>query len=409
MNRVDLVIAGGGAAGFFAAIRYAECHPQGKVVIIEKANRLLEKVRISGGGRCNVTHACFDPKTLSEHYPRGERELLGPFHRFMCGDMIAWLEERGVETKIEADGRVFPVTDSSATIIDCFMAEARKLGVAIVMGTGITDFEWINERWRITTTKDAYTAAAFLIATGSSPLFWKLLSKRNVCVVDPVPSLFTFNCKDPLIADLMGVTVQDVNIAINQTNLKTSGAMLITHWGFSGPAVLRLSAWGARFLASCNYRFSLTIDFSRGEDVPAWFEKQRQVAPKKSIIGTPFGELPKRLWERMVVLSGAADRRWAELRRSEQETLVQFITAYRPEVNGKSTFKDEFVTAGGVALERINFKTMEHRDHQRLYFAGEVLDVDAITGGFNFQAAWTTAWIAAESAAAQNLVLDNKY
>lgn len=391
----DLVVVGGGAAGFFAAIRYAELHPGQRVIILEKSSRVLDKVRISGGGRCNVTHACFDPAELVRYYPRGERELLGPFHRFMCGDMMGWLDERGVATKIEDDGRVFPVSDQSESIIQCFLDETRRLGVEVHTLVGLTDFTYEQSLWNIATTKGQFESTHLLIATGSSKQLWQLLAKKDIALVDPVPSLFTFNIQDPLLTGLMGLSVSHAEIVVEGTRLRADGPLLITHWGLSGPAVLRLSAWGARTLAEHGYHFYIQIDFSQGHDVDAWIAQRRAEDARKTVSKTVFPTLPRRLWERMVQLAKLDGRNWADADKTSLIQLKGFISAYRPGVKGKSTFKDEFVTAGGVDLKHIDFRTMEHKQHPNLYFAGEVLNIDAITGGFNFQAAWTTAWIAA--------------
>lgn len=395
--KADLVIVGGGAAGFFAAIRYADLHPTHRVIILEKSARVLDKVRISGGGRCNVTHACFDPAELVRYYPRGERELLSPFHRFMCGDMMGWLSERGVETKIEEDGRVFPVSDQSESIIQCFLNETRRLEVQVHHQVALTDFSHDENHWNIHTTKGHYQGTHLLIAAGSSKQLWQLIESKGIDIVDPVPSLFTFNIKDPLLTGLMGLSVSDVEILVEGTRLRADGPLLITHWGLSGPAVLRLSAWGARALAERAYRFHIRIDFSQGLDVDAWIKERRTVDARKYISKTVFPTLPRRLWERMVGLTGLDQSNWADASKLSLTRLTEFISAYRPEVNGKSTFKDEFVTAGGVDLKQIDFRTMAHKQYRNLYFAGEVLNIDAITGGFNFQAAWTTAWVAAEA------------
>lgn len=395
MPVTDLLVIGGGAAGFFGAIRYAELHPGHTVVIIEKSARTLDKVRISGGGRCNVTHGCFDPSELVGHYPRGERELLGPFHTFMCGDMMGWLADRGVETKIEADGRVFPVTDQSASIIDCFHREVNRLGIEVRTGEALADFTPGDGTFRVTTTKGEHQAYRMLIAGGSSVKLWSLLAEKGIALVEPVPSLFTFNVRHPLIDPLMGLSVEHAELRILGTRLEAEGPLLITHWGLSGPAVLRLSAWGARDLAAVNYRFTLQIDFTGGRGADGFLAQHRNESRKRLVKSTPYPGLPRRLWERMVQQVLSEPKNWADLTRHELEQLVTVLSKFEVQVTGKSTFKDEFVTAGGVALSEINFKTMEHRRVAGLYFAGEVLDIDAVTGGFNFQAAWTTAFIAA--------------
>lgn len=397
---VDLVVIGGGAAGFFGALRAAELQPHAKIIILEKSSRVLDKVRISGGGRCNVTHGCFDPAELVRYYPRGQRELLGPFHRFLCGDMMAWLDERGVETKIEDDGRVFPVSDQSESITNCFENEARRLNIEVITRCGVTDLQPVNNRWQITTPGDRYTSPKVLVTSGSSPAFWQLLSQLGVQMVSPVPSLFTFNSKHPLLKNLMGLSVPSANLRIEGSRLEASGPLLITHWGVSGPAVLRLSAWGAREFAQRDYRFTLIADFTGETNVNNWVHERRTADGKKKVINTPFPNISKRLWERMLEIAEVGDLNWGDLQKSVIEALVLVLSACRLDVNGKSTFKDEFVTAGGVELSEINFKTMEHQRLRGLHFAGEVLNIDAITGGFNFQAAWTTSYIAAEACVA---------
>ncbi len=397
MLKRDLVVIGGGAAGFFGAIRFAELQKNARVSILEKSARTLDKVRISGGGRCNVTHGCFEPTELAKHYPRGQRELLGPFHTFMCGDMMEWLENRGVPTKIEEDGRVFPVSDQSSSIIDCFLRQTKVMNIEVKTNEGVVSLERLNGGWRVESTSSIYETPAVLIATGSSKVAWQLLSKLGMTIVSPVPSLFTFNTTAPLFKGLMGLSLNHAKVKVCGSELSAEGPLLITHWGLSGPAILRLSAWGARVLADQNYRFQIEINFAGENDPRSWCDDRRLDDRKKLIKSTFFPGIPRRLWERMVLLLGIEQKNWSDLSKQEQKSLIAMLTAYRPDVNGKSTFKDEFVTAGGVSLDEINFKTMEHKLHSGLYFAGEVLNIDAITGGFNFQAAWTTSWIAAEA------------
>ncbi len=395
----DLIVIGGGAAGYFGAIRAAELKPQARILILEKSARVLDKVRISGGGRCNVTHACFDPKELSKHYPRGERELLGPFHRFMCGDMMAWLDERGVETAIEDDGRVFPASNLSSSIIDCFEREVQQKKVEIQRQVGVRSLSRKKDAWVLITDQQTYTSKNVLVAAGSSSSVWKMLSNLSIPIVAPVPSLFTFKINSPVLSGLMGLSVQEAEVHINQKNLAENGPTLITHWGLSGPAVLRLSAWGANDLAQCNYDFDINVNWTAtpSDQVQEWIAERRKTDNKKSPSNTVFPEIPKRLWERFTDLAGTKGKNWSDLSKSQIQTLHDFICNCQLNVKGKTTFKEEFVTAGGVDLKAVDFRTMESKDHQGLFFAGEVLNVDAITGGFNFQAAWTTSWIAAES------------
>ncbi len=400
MKQVDVAVIGGGAAGFFGAIRIAEQRPDLDILILEKGKRPLEKVRISGGGRCNVTHACFEPRPLTKHYPRGERELLGPFHSFMTGDMMAWLSERGVETKIEDDGRVFPVTDSSQTVIDCFLNEAAQLGIDLWLQCGVTGITPPSDgkQWLLETTTGMVSASRMLIATGSSPQSWKMLEQLGCRTTERVPSLFTFNCKHPVIADKMGLSVPNARLEIPQAGLHSDGPLLITHWGLSGPAVLRLSAWGARELAGLKYTFELNINWTGSDTdlVREWIAAQRADAANRKVRSTMYPEIPRRLWEAIVDHSGCkAEANWADQSKQDLDELLNDLVNLPIMVTGKSTFKEEFVTAGGIELKEIHFKTMEHKRYPGLFFAGEALDIDAITGGFNFQAAWTGAWIAA--------------
>lgn len=398
MHEYDLIVVGGGAAGFFGGIRAAALNPRKRILILEKGKHPLEKVRISGGGRCNVTHACFDQKELTAYYPRGQRELLGPFHRFMTGDMMEWLADRGVETKIEADGRVFPVSDDSESIVQCFLKETRERGITLKLSESLTAIKPSDQGWELETTAAQYRCEKVLFTSGSSKSSIQLLEALGCKTVPPVPSLFTFNIKDPLIDGLMGLSVPHVEISTPASKQRSSGPMLITHWGLSGPAVLKLSAFAARELAACHYRFSIQIDFTAGgPDADAFIEDHRARLGNKRSLSTPYPEIPKRLWERICRRCRIEELNWADLNKVHIKALSELLSAYRPDANGKSTFKEEFVTAGGVALEEIDFKRMEHKRFPGLFLAGEVLNIDAVTGGFNFQAAWTCSWIAGES------------
>ncbi len=397
---MNIVIIGGGAAGFFAAIRAAETNPEATVTILERGGEVLGKVRISGGGRCNVTHACWDPRELSRHYPRGGRELLGPFHYFACGDTVDWFARRGVELKIEADGRMFPITDRSQTIIDCLTDEAERLGVQVIRGQRVemlTPPAGKTAPWAVRTKKTTYTADRLLIATGSNPAIWSLLAELGHTIVPPVPSLFTFNIQDDRIEGLPGVSVDAAALSIAGTKLAAAGPLLITHWGMSGPAILKLSAWGARLLNERGYEFELIVNWlnRHPEDVQQEIENTKTTENSGQITGrSPFA-LPQRLWRRLVAAAGILpETRWSELSRKGRHRLVEELTAGRFPVRGKSTFKEEFVTAGGVDLREIDFKTFASKRLPNLFLAGEVLDIDAVTGGFNFQAAWTGGWIA---------------
>jgi predicted Rossmann fold flavoprotein len=402
----DVVIVGGGAAGFFAAINIAEQHPNLKVAILERGKEGLTKVKISGGGRCNVTHAEFIPQELTLNYPRGEKELLGPFHQFMTGDTIAWFEQRGVPLKIEDDGRMFPVSNSSQTIIDCFLQEAEKYGVELLYNQSVKQIklaalgEVKDANFQLETTQGAVTAKKLLIATGSNPKIWQLLESMGHTISQPVPSLFTFNCDDARIKTIPGVVAKNVEIQVLDTNLWSEGPLLITHWGMSAPAILKLSAFGALELAKREYKFQIEINFIKQsfEDCLNDLKILKHDLAKKAVFKTTQFELPKRLWHQLVVASQIdEDTRWADLNKQQLEDLAKQLTKAIFDINGKSTFKEEFVTAGGVNLKEVNFKTFESRKIEHLYFAGEVLNIDAVTGGFNFQNAWTGAYIAAKA------------
>ena len=400
MNSYDVIIAGGGAAGFFTAINIAEANPKLTIAILERGKEVLSKVRISGGGRCNVTHACFVPADLVKFYPRGEKELRGPFNRFCSGDTIEWFERHGVALKIEEDGRMFPVTDSSQTIIDCFLEASKKLGIQVLMGESIQSVFRSGEYWKIETNKAVFRTENLVMATGSNPKMWDMLAGIGHTIEPPVPSLFTFNIKDQRIKDLMGVSAL-ASVKVKGTKLGASGPLLITHWGMSGPAILRVSAWGARELFDKNYRFTLIVNWLGDvtfEECEATLRELKQEHARKTVAKfSPF-DFPKRLWDSLVAAAGIVpETRWADLSKSHLQRLTEELTRGAYGVNGKSTFKDEFVTAGGVNLKEMNFKTMESNLHPGLYFAGEVVNIDAITGGFNFQNAWTGGFIVAEA------------
>lgn len=401
----DILIIGGGAAGFFAAIRCAELYPDKQVAILERGKEVLGKVKISGGGRCNVTHACFAPKDLAKNYPRGSRELLGPFTRFACGDTMDWFEGRGVPLKIEEDGRVFPVSNASQSIIDCLLDAARQAGVRIRLQhrtDALLPPAEPGALWQVHTSEGLLSADRVLIATGSNPRIWEQLALLGHTIVPPVPSLFTFNIKDPVIGDLPGLSVPRAIVSISGMDLSAEGPLLITHWGLSGPAILRLSAWGARELARQQYRFIVRVNWaglSEGEIQEEW-EWLRQQYGKRQVFAHPQFDIPARLWRALCVAAlgeRQQDCKWGELNKGMRDKLTLRIMASEFSADGKSTFKEEFVTAGGVDLREINFKTFESKLHPGLFFAGEVLDIDAITGGFNFQAAWTSGWIAGEA------------
>jgi predicted Rossmann fold flavoprotein len=400
MQNIDVLIIGGGAAGFFTAINVAEKHPEKSVVILERGKEFLTKVRISGGGRCNVTHACFDPKELVNYYPRGEKELLGPFHQFCCGDTMAWFEERGVALKIEDDGRIFPITDSSQTIIDCFLRESKKYNVDFRINHAVKNISKIADLWQVATSQGMLEAKNVVLTTGSNPKMWKELETLGHSIVPAVPSLFTFNIKDARIKDLLGIATQ-ASVKVVDTKLESNGPLLITHWGMSGPGILKLSAWGARVLADKNYNFQIQVnwldDISKEDCLENIKDFKIELAKKTVQKNNPF-ELPKRLWYRIMNAAGVKeDMRWADLNKQQTEQLASQLTEAIFNVKGKSTFKEEFVTAGGIDLKEVNFKTFESKKQENLYFAGEILNIDAITGGFNFQNAWTGSYIIANN------------
>ncbi|MFV8345969.1 NAD(P)/FAD-dependent oxidoreductase [Flavobacterium sp. ZB4P13] len=396
----DIIIVGGGAAGFFTAINIVEKNPKLKVAILERGAEVLNKVRISGGGRCNVTHACFEPNELVKFYPRGEKELRGPFHQFCSGDTTEWFEKHGVELKIEADGRMFPVSNSSQTIIDCFLKATQKLGIAVLTGQSVQSIFKKDTLWKIETQNENYLAEKLILATGSNPKVWEMLQNFGHAVVSPVPSLFTFNIKDSRIKELPGVAAQ-VTVKVKDTKLSSTGPLLITHWGMSGPAILKLSAWGARILHDKNYQFAIFVNWLNDadtNDVEKTLKDLKQEHAKKSVSKKSPFELTNRLWESLVLASGIeAETKWADLSKIQLQNLANQLTNGTFQVNGKSTFKEEFVTAGGIDLKEINFKTMESKLHENLYFAGEIVNIDAITGGFNFQNAWTSGFILANN------------
>ncbi|MFD1160911.1 BaiN/RdsA family NAD(P)/FAD-dependent oxidoreductase [Hwangdonia seohaensis] len=400
MKQFNVIIIGGGAAGFFAGINIAEQNPNLKVAILERGKEGLQKVKISGGGRCNVTHAEFIPNELVHYYPRGEKELLGPFHKFMTGDTMAWFEKRGVNLKIEEDGRIFPVTDSSQTIIDCFLNEAKKNKVEVLYNHSVKSIKKTENDWQLDTNQGSFFTEKLLIATGSNPKIWKLLEGLNHTISKPVPSLFTFNIKDSRIKDIPGVVAQKVAIKVLASRLESEGPLLITHVGMSAPAILKLSAYGALELAKCDYKFSIEVNFIKRsfENCLVNLKALKQTLNKKTVFKFSQFDLPKRLWKQLVLAADISETTtWADLNKNQLEALALQLTKAIFKVDGKSTFKEEFVTAGGVNLKEINFKTFESKLHKNLYFAGEVLNIDAVTGGFNFQNAWTGAFIAAKS------------
>ena len=398
MKVFDVIIVGGGAAGFFAAINIADKNPNLKIAIVERGKTGLQKVKISGGGRCNVTHAEFIPSELVLNYPRGEKEMLGPFHHFMTGDTIAWFENRGVHLKIEDDGRMFPVSNSSQTIIDCFLSEIKKHNVEVLYGCALKDLNQRNGQWILKTSKEIFRAEKVVMATGSNTKIWSILASLGHTIVKPVPSLFTFDVKDERLDNIPGVVVKDVEVKVAGSNLETTGPLLITHVGLSAPAILKLSAFGATELAARAYNFQIEVNFVRKtkEQVVTELKHFKKELSRKSVSRSCKLNIPKRLWRKLVSAAKINDdTRWADLNKNQTESLAQQLTQSKFQVSGKSTFKEEFVTAGGVELGEVNFKTFESKLLKNLYFAGEVLNIDAVTGGFNFQNAWSSAYILA--------------
>ena len=419
----DVIIVGGGAAGFYAAIHIAEQNPKLKIIILERGKSVLSKVKVSGGGRCNVTHAEFLPNELVTNYPRGEKELLGPFHQHAPSDVMSFFEQRGVPLKIEKDGRIFPKSDSSQTIVDCFENEAKKLGVRVLRNSSVIEIGWNGQEWNVVTRNNTYGTKKLMLATGSNPKVWKMLRNLGHTIVPPVPSLFTFNIDDQRLHDIQGISthafvevlpkkefgkshLQLKSLHRAVPKLSAEGPVLITHWGLSGPAILKLSAWGATMLNQYKYKFGIMVnwapDYSTGS-MERYLREIKKVDPKKTIFRTDALSLPKRLWFKLVEAAGIhKGLKWAEITKDQLKNLAQQITASIFHVNGKSTFKEEFVTAGGIDLKEINFKTFESKLFPNLFFAGEIINVDAITGGFNFQNAWTGAYLAAKAIASES-------
>ena len=388
------IVIGGGAAGIFAAIRCKNINPLARVILLEKTNQLLAKVRISGGGRCNVTHACFDPLKLAQNYPRGSKELIGPFHHFQPKNTISWFEEHGVTLKTESDGRMFPTTDSSETIIQCLLHAASSAGVEIRKQQKIESVQKKENRFFIQLEKEQFIADSVLLATGSSSWGYFVAKDLGHAIVEPLPSLFTFNVPSSPLLDLSGISVSNAIVTLKDTSFKQEGPLLLTHWGFSGPAILKLSAWAARKLHDLDYKATLQINWLASPNQEVLYQsllQKRQENPLQTIPSilphnllvrlcntlhidpaTPLGKLPNKALARL--------------------SAKLYCDAYA--IEGKTTYKQEFVTAGGVDLKSIDFRTMESKMTPGLFFAGEILDIDGITGGFNFQNAWTTAWLA---------------
>ena len=398
----DFIVVGGGAAGFFAAINAARLAPGKKVVIIEKSSKVLAKVKVSGGGRCNVTHACFDNRELVNFYPRGGKELRGAFSRFNPTQTVEWFKERGVELKTESDGRMFPVSNSSETIVNCLLLEASKLGVSILMQKEVLEINKTSSGFSVLiNNQELILCSKIIIATGGSAkdAGYNFIQQIGHKIIPPVPSLFTFNIPNNSIRELMGVSVEQVVVSIQGTSIQTKGPLLITHWGFSGPAILKASAWAARQLAAYQYNFTVNVNWMAGnkeEFILEELKKSKQVYNAQLLVSVNPFKIVKRLWEFFVLKNGLDTAfRWADLSNKQLRNLAQLLTSDNYVVSGKTTFKEEFVTCGGIALEEIDFKFMESKKVKGLFFVGEILDIDGVTGGFNFQAAWTSGWLAA--------------
>ena len=405
-----IAIVGGGAAGFFAAIACAEANPGNEVSIYERGLEFLTKVRISGGGRCNVTHACFEPRAISERYPRGERALISPFHRFSATDTVAWFERRGVRLKTEEDGRMFPVTDASGTVVDCLLYEARTAGVRLFARKGVDAVVRGGAGFELRLSGGTTAVCdRLLLATGGtrSVSGGQIAESLGHALAPPVPSLFSFHVGETWLRSLPGVSVPEVEASVPGKRLRERGPILVTHQGVSGPVILRLSAWGARLLHEMDYQFTLRLNWlpdSSEETVRGQLRSLRESHPNRRVANSAVGPLPQRLWEQLTRQAGVDSAvRWTTLSRLQANALASLLVRTEVTVNGKSLNKDEFVTCGGVNLGEVDFKTMESRVLPGLYFAGELLDIDGITGGFNFQAAWTTGWIAGNAMAGSML------
>lgn len=401
LDKLNVAVIGGGAAGFFSALSAKEHHPNAKVVLFEKSKNVLSKVKISGGGRCNVTNATFNIKELAKNYPRGENQLKKAFSQFAVQDTLNWFEKRGVLTYTLPDNCIFPKSDSSQTIIDCFINEALRLNIYIKTNTAVRTLKSLdNGTFSIETDEETTVFDKVIVTTGGQPkrsgLTW--LEELGLSIENPVPSLFTFNMPNNPIRDLMGCVVEKTIVKVEGTKLIGDGPTLVTHWGMSGPAILKLSAWGARILADKNYEFAILVNWLNNineEEVRRVIKTGIKDGGNKKLSSfNPF-EITNRLWNFLTTKMGFSEEtRWNELSKKSINKVFNTLTLDRYEVSGKTTFKEEFVTAGGVALSEINFKTMAAKKHPNLYFAGEILDIDGITGGFNFQAAWTTGFIA---------------
>ncbi len=420
----DVIIIGGGAAGFYAALHIAENRPGLNIAILEKGKNVLSKVKISGGGRCNITNVETDPAYLAEHYPRGSKELLGPFYSHASRDTVSFFEDHGVALKAEKDGRIFPVSDNSQTVIDFFLREIHRQGVEIIRNSAVIDINAISDDdnssgyfWEVSCKNRKYKATKLLIASGSSNRIWRVLARLGYSIIQPVPSLFSFNIDDERISGLQGISSRarvtvikkklsskEITVGLKSNLnkgqvLEEEGPVLITHWGLSGPAILRLSAWGARELFEYGYKFRIKVNWVpdyHAKSLPSVLKEIKILEARKTVFRTNALEIPRKLWGRLVKAAGiSTDLTWAHLSSNDIDRLAALLAASEFSVHGKSTYKEEFVTAGGVDLSQIDFSSFRSKLHPNLYFAGEVLNIDGITGGFNFQAAWTGSYLAA--------------
>jgi len=396
MSKPTVLIIGGGAAGFFAACLLAEKHSNVKITILEKDKEVLKKVRISGGGRCNVTHACFEPADLVKFYPRGEKELYAPFLQFQPKDTIEWFSKNGVTLKTEADGRMFPITDSSETIIDCFMRICKKHQVDVKLSCRVTSIKNIEAKWEVSVSDKTYLSDYLIITAGSSPSIWTILASMGHTILPAVPSLFTFKINDKALNELTGISLPAAAVKIIGLKHSTIGPILITHWGLSGPAILKMSAWAAAELHELKYEFDIEVNWiSRTYDNASSDLKQiKESDAKKQIGNVVMYKIPHRFWMYLLQTSNIqSTQQWANITKKQTQDLARNMTNFRLSVKGKSTNKEEFVTAGGVSLKEVNFKSFQSKINENLYFAGEVLNIDGLTGGFNFQSAWTGAYM----------------
>jgi predicted Rossmann fold flavoprotein len=406
MAKFDLIVIGGGAAGFFGAIQAASVTPGLRVMILEKSSKLLSKVRVSGGGRCNVTHHCFNASKLAQHYPRGEKPLKSLFKSFDAEAIVEWFRTKGVILKTEKDGRMFPTTDRSETIIECFLGEADRLKITVKMNSAVTSIASQDDMLRVVTNGgEQYMSAKVLVAIGghANPNAYQWLISSGHSLRKPIPSLFTFNDSRKVFTDLMGISVPDATVRIAGTKFSEKGPVLLTHWGLSGPAVIKLSAWAAEYLHDVNYVFTVLVNWTgsiQEESLRAQLTAFKGQRGKLKIVSNSMFNLPNRLWQRLCALSEINEGKiWSELSMRSMNKLIEHLIRCQFEIKGKTTFKEEFVTCGGIDLQDVDLTTMESKIVRNVYFAGEVLDIDGETGGFNFQSAWTTAYVAASSMA----------